>query len=99
MCERKGSLRLGCEAFDLLRCPFFFQAEDGIRDIGVTGVQTCALPILPCVGLSAQSLTQSLSMINFSTDLTLRCMILFSCCNENLSGNTLMGSITSGVYF
>src|SRR3712207_6961736 len=24
---------------------FFFQAEDGIRDIGVTGVQTCALPI------------------------------------------------------
>src|SRR3712207_5418822 len=25
---------------------FFFQAEDGIRDIGVTGVQTCALPIL-----------------------------------------------------
>src|ERR1035437_7051325 len=24
----------------------FFQAEDGIRDIGVTGVQTCALPIL-----------------------------------------------------
>ena len=28
-----------CEGF------FFFQAEDGIRDIGVTGVQTCALPI------------------------------------------------------
>src|SRR3712207_8537462 len=31
----------------LLQCSrfFFFQAEDGIRDIGVTGVQTCALPI------------------------------------------------------
>src|SRR3712207_429179 len=29
---------------------FFFQAEDGIRDIGVTGVQTCALPIF---GLAA----------------------------------------------
>ena len=29
---------------------FFFQAEDGIRDIGVTGVQTCALPIyLYCI--------------------------------------------------
>src|SRR5258707_8614138 len=28
-----------------LLCFFFFQAEDGIRDIGVTGVQTCALPI------------------------------------------------------
>src|SRR5690349_24923291 len=29
--------------FDLLF--FFFQAEDGIRDLYVTGVQTCALPI------------------------------------------------------
>src|SRR2546429_2172546 len=28
----------------LLVC-FFFQAEDGIRDVAVTGVQTCALPI------------------------------------------------------
>src|SRR2546430_7893596 len=26
-------------------CIFFFQAEDGIRDLTVTGVQTCALPI------------------------------------------------------
>src|SRR3712207_2684661 len=31
-----------------------FQAEDGIRDIGVTGVQTCALPI--CRGLSVSAL-------------------------------------------
>src|SRR3712207_7075357 len=30
----------------ILELIFFFQAEDGIRDIGVTGVQTCALPIL-----------------------------------------------------
>src|SRR6266852_7525776 len=28
---------------------FFFQAEDGIRDATVTGVQTCALPICPAV--------------------------------------------------
>src|SRR5258707_11638490 len=28
-----------------MMCFFFLQAEDGIRDIGVTGVQTCALPI------------------------------------------------------
>src|SRR5699024_942655 len=28
-----------------LSCIFFFQAEDGIRDRNVTGVQTCALPI------------------------------------------------------
>src|SRR5258707_5377929 len=33
-----GDILAGC-------CLFFFQAEDGIRDIGVTGVQTCALPI------------------------------------------------------
>src|SRR5437879_11319980 len=30
---------------------FFFQAEDGIRDTSVTGVQTCALPILVSTGL------------------------------------------------
>src|SRR3712207_9010793 len=36
---------------------FFFQAEDGIRDIGVTGVQTCALPIL--IGMSAWVLHHS----------------------------------------
>src|SRR2546430_9033155 len=29
----------------LRRLLFFFQAEDGIRDLTVTGVQTCALPI------------------------------------------------------
>src|SRR6266496_4126900 len=28
---------------------FFFQAEDGIRDLYVTGVQTCALPISGCL--------------------------------------------------
>src|SRR5947209_14748571 len=33
-----------CQAWMVLIF-FFFQAEDGIRDIGVTGVQTCALPI------------------------------------------------------
>src|SRR5256885_9793330 len=30
---------------------FFFQAEDGIRDYKVTGVQTCALPILTSSGV------------------------------------------------
>src|SRR6266436_1425219 len=33
---------------------FFFQAEDGIRDVAVTGVQTCALPI--CTQLSTREL-------------------------------------------
>src|SRR5262249_56675215 len=31
---------------------FFFQAEDGIRDWSVTGVQTCALPILRLIGMT-----------------------------------------------
>ena len=36
---------------------FFFQAEDGIRDDLVTGVQTCALPILTSkISNSAQSI-------------------------------------------
>src|SRR5947209_18815633 len=39
---------------------FFFQAEDGIRDIGVTGVQTCALPI-STVASSPYSATYSWS--------------------------------------
>src|SRR5438445_9431863 len=34
---------------------FFFQAEDGIRDIGVTGVQTCALPISRAASTRASS--------------------------------------------
>src|SRR2546430_7447940 len=33
---------------------FFFQAEDGIRDLTVTGVQTCALPISPLRSLGVQ---------------------------------------------
>src|SRR5256884_6796220 len=32
---------------------FFFQAEDGIRDVAVTGVQTCALPIFRAMAVPA----------------------------------------------
>src|SRR3990172_1673230 len=31
--------------------PFFFQEEDGIRGVAVTGVQTCALPIYPAASV------------------------------------------------
>src|SRR5437763_10067996 len=34
---------------------FFFQAEDGIRDTSVTGVQTCALPIWLAADLGEES--------------------------------------------
>src|SRR2546425_3579499 len=37
---------------------FFFQAEDGIRDKLVTGVQTCALPIWSTIGTSSQGVLQ-----------------------------------------
>src|SRR5256885_4869325 len=43
---------------------FFFQAEDGIRDYKVTGVQTCALPISPL----APRPFQPLRAIAFSPD-------------------------------
>src|SRR2546429_4107124 len=36
-----------CETLVVRLAFFFFQAEDGIRDVAVTGVQTCALPIWP----------------------------------------------------
>src|SRR5438093_12465672 len=37
-------------------CFFFFQAEDGIRDWSVTGVQTCALPISYTLALATKML-------------------------------------------
>src|SRR2546421_7444156 len=44
---------------------FFFQAEDGIRDLIVTGVQTCALPILQEVEVyGLRSLPEALDLIN-----------------------------------
>src|SRR5690606_40194479 len=50
---------------------FFFQAEDGIRDFHVTGVQTCALPILELqrqgvqlAALSGRPLTQVRRLLN-----------------------------------
>src|SRR5205823_10860480 len=48
---------------------FFFQAEDGIRDKLVTGVQTCALPISPIKGLTfmSQSLVKNLVHLVYST--------------------------------
>src|SRR5205085_6751542 len=43
---------------------FFFQAEDGIRDLTVTGVQTCALPIsfgIFCLSISSRYLIRQCS--------------------------------------
>src|SRR5690606_7259350 len=59
-----------CACFVFL---FFFQAEDGIRDFHVTGVQTCALPIferrnLKVFGYGVKGMT--LSMIEAAIELT-----------------------------
>src|SRR6266550_5737769 len=43
---------------------FFFQAEDGIRDVAVTGVQTCALPIL-MLGDNARGAFQKLNSAQY----------------------------------
>src|SRR5256885_10360421 len=43
---------------------FFFQAEDGIRDYKVTGVQTCALPICAAiVGLDERARAVALELV------------------------------------
>src|SRR2546427_7229247 len=46
---------------------FFFQAEDGIRDLTVTGVQTCALPIFIAEGV--ETATQRERLIAFGCEL------------------------------
>src|SRR5436305_7314982 len=48
-------------------CVFFFQAEDGIRDADVTGVQTCALPISCCSGQEVIPFGSLVAVHNSST--------------------------------
>src|SRR3712207_9253694 len=50
-------------------CFFFFQAEDGIRDIGVTGVQTCALPIWDLIILSEERAIATAYLLGGDEDL------------------------------
>src|SRR5216684_7204636 len=52
---------------------FFFQAEDGIRDVAVTGVQTCALPIFAAV-------MQKANIVSLPTSCT---PPLCSCCGDS----------------
>src|SRR5438067_989009 len=60
---------------------FFFQAEDGIRDRNVTGVQTCALPILPWAPVRGHPLARhpvSSGEISSKAILGLQCDLLRS---------------------
>src|SRR3712207_1535662 len=66
---------------------FFFQAEDGIRDIGVTGVQTCALPIFATN--SKPNSTWTLSNIFTTGPLLTRTTLPITLC---LSGYSMAGT-------
>ena len=46
---------------------FFFQAEDGIRDHCVTGVQTCALPISSTIDKSSSKKTSNETEVKYIT--------------------------------
>src|SRR5205809_3988033 len=50
---------------------FFFQAEDGIRDVAVTGVQTCALPISSGT-ISTRSPIEIVPEVMFSSPASMR---------------------------
>src|SRR5437773_8906259 len=51
---------------------FFFQAEDGIRDRDVTGVQTCALPICVSANLvTAQKRKHAVALVKTGTTVSL----------------------------
>src|SRR5690606_39722906 len=61
---------------------FFFQAEDGIRDFHVTGVQTCALPILNLPVLTSMTViasVRSITRVPPEGNHTLRSSALASC--------------------
>src|SRR2546428_8833403 len=55
MASGRWSATQGISDSRLILVFFFFQAEDGIRDLIVTGVQTCALPISIMAELEQQS--------------------------------------------
>src|SRR5205807_9013809 len=73
-----------CYVCQLVFCFFFFfQAEDGIRDYKVTGVQTCALPILPGA-VSGSTLVDASSTL-YGFEVNGRSHACFSqCCHADL---------------
>src|SRR2546430_13137701 len=60
---------------------FFFQAEDGIRDLTVTGVQTCALPI-------------SSNSVNFTVNANTGTFTLGGSAVTGTAGASVMSTIT-----
>src|SRR5699024_10023718 len=71
----------------LYYCFFFFQAEDGIRDRNVTGVQTCALPIYGHYLGARKAFKGKLAIVNLDAHFDLR--------NERPSSGTMFYQILS----
>src|SRR5207249_6240453 len=63
------------------RVGFFFQAEDGIRDRNVTGVQTCALPISSWRATTAGTITSKEATIRCQSPSSWASMITFASSN------------------
>src|SRR5690606_39788026 len=71
---------------------FFFQAEDGIRDFHVTGVQTCALPIsLVTAAAQREMIIPSLIPIVFT--------VVVGLISVQALGGLLIGVIVVGFFF
>ena len=77
-CENNGAVGIkGTAKWGEFRAAFFFfQAEDGIRDIGVTGVQTCALPISDY--RLGQAIVFKNKLINISAIINCVCILKFA---------------------
>src|SRR5205085_4931219 len=81
----------------LCRLFFFFQAEDGIRDLTVTGVQTCALPIsTDTVGSPAPDVEKASRLYRWchEHDLPMVAVVLQFCLRQPLLHCTLTGAKT-----
>src|SRR5699024_11625142 len=73
---------------------FFFQAEDGIRDRNVTGVQTCALPIF-CFVISGSCKSSSICFWNSASFIKLFINFLCSSVIDLAKFSTNVGSLNS----
>src|SRR5436309_6356676 len=80
---------------------FFFQAEDGIRDFHVTGVQTCALPISPAsaaaLSRSCAAMARSFSSSSIQSAATVNSTDLPGSRNGRAAASTSENTITSNM--
>src|SRR2546430_8795952 len=73
------------------RLCFFFQAEDGIRDLTVTGVQTCALPIYTAVELAPHETKEIVFVLGQGRDAAQARELVRAFCNPSAARAELAG--------